>query len=306
MTTVGGLLEGFSRQDVTVDGVRIATWVGGDGPPLLALHGYPQTHVMWHQVAPALAEDHTVVLTDLRGYGDSDKPAPTADHAPYAKRATAADQVGVMRHLGFERFDLAGHDRGARVAHRLVLDHPDAVRRLAVLDIVPTLHAVRSTDLAMARAYFHWFFLSQPAPLPETLILIVIALGYTRPGTPTGSPWSVTAHAAPAALTDSPHGRELESISTVVVTNRSSHIQRLHEFIIWMANPDGSSWTSLTTISLLCNDLDFPDFASGMTRRIYVADPGHSVRIVQAGRLVSHRDCVPGQRSGEPALPGGR
>ncbi|MDQ6837286.1 MAG: alpha/beta hydrolase [Actinomycetota bacterium] len=164
------LLEDFDRRTVTVDGVRIATWVAGSGSPVLALHGYPQTHVMWHAVAPALAEDHTVVLTDLRGYGDSDQPAGGADHAGYAKRTMAADQVGVMAELGFDRFALVGHDRGARVGHRLTLDNPDRVSALAVIDIVPTHHMVATTDLAMAQAYFHWFFLSQRAPLPERLI----------------------------------------------------------------------------------------------------------------------------------------
>jgi haloacetate dehalogenase len=164
------LLEDFERRDVTVGGVRIAAWVAGRGSPVLALHGYPQTHVMWHGVAPALAEDHTVVLTDLRGYGDSDKPPGGADHAGYAKRAMAADQVGVMAELGFDRFALVGHDRGARVGHRLALDHPDRLSALAVIDIAPTHHMVATTDLVMARAYFHWFFLSQRPPLPERLI----------------------------------------------------------------------------------------------------------------------------------------
>lgn len=164
------LLESFERHDVTVDGVRIAAWVAGRGSPVLALHGYPQTHVMWHAVAPAVAEQHTVVLTDLRGYGDSDKPAGGNDHAGYAKRAMAADQVGVMAELGYDRFALVGHDRGARVSHRLALDHPDRVSALAVIDIAPTHHMVATTDLAMARAYFHWFFLSQNPPLPERLI----------------------------------------------------------------------------------------------------------------------------------------
>jgi haloacetate dehalogenase len=163
-------LEQFTRADQTVDGVRIATWVAGSGPPVLLLHGYPQTHVMWHAVAPALAADHTVVLTDLRGYGDSDKPPAGADHVGYAKRTMAADQVGVMAALGFDRFALVGHDRGARVAHRLALDHPGRVERVAVLDIAPTHHMVTTTDLRMARAYFHWFFLAQAPDLPERMI----------------------------------------------------------------------------------------------------------------------------------------
>lgn len=163
-------LEQFIRTDRTVDGIRIATWVAGSGPPVLLLHGYPQTHVMWHLVAPHLTAGHTVVLTDLRGYGDSDKPPAGPDHAAYSKRAMAADQVGVMTALGFDRFSLIGHDRGARVGHRLALDHPDRLERFAVLDIAPTHHMVTTTDLRMARAYYHWFFLAQPPDLPERMI----------------------------------------------------------------------------------------------------------------------------------------
>jgi haloacetate dehalogenase len=163
-------LEQFTRADQTVGGTRIATWVAGSGPPVLLLHGYPQTHLIWHAVAPALAATHTVVLTDLRGYGDSDKPPAGADHREYAKRTMAADQVGVMAGLGFERFALVGHDRGGRVGHRLALDHPDRVERLAVLDIAPTHHMVTTTDLRMATAYFHWFFLAQPPDRPERML----------------------------------------------------------------------------------------------------------------------------------------
>ncbi len=164
------LLEGFTRSDTTVDGVRIATWTAGSGPPVLLLHGYPQTHVIWHGVAPRLAVDHTVVLTDLRGYGASDKPPAGAEHAEYSKRAMAADQVEVMTALGFPRFAVVGHDRGGRVGHRMALDHPSSVSRLAVLDIAPTHYMVTTTDLRMATAYFHWFFLAQPPDLPERLL----------------------------------------------------------------------------------------------------------------------------------------
>ena len=137
---------------------------------MLLLHGYPQSHVMWHRVAGELAARHTVVLADLRGYGDSSRPASVADHASYSKRAMAADQVGLMRRLGFESFALVGHDRGARVAHRLCLDHPETVSRVALLDIVPTRHVFAHVDRAMAQAYYHWFFLSQAPDLPEHLI----------------------------------------------------------------------------------------------------------------------------------------
>lgn len=147
-------------------GVTISGAMAGEGPPLLLLHGYPQTHLIWRKVALALARDFTVVLTDLRGYGDSGRP----DDGDYSKRAMAADQVAVMRGLGFERFFVAGHDRGGRVAHRMALDHPGAVARLAVLDIAPTLHMYRATDQAFATAYYHWFFLIQPFDLPERLI----------------------------------------------------------------------------------------------------------------------------------------
>jgi haloacetate dehalogenase len=164
------VLESFERHDVKVKGTRIHAAVGGDGPPVLLLHGYPQSHVMWHRVAPELADRHTVVLADLRGYGDSSRPASVPNHASYSKRTMAADQVGLMRHLGFETFALVGHDRGARVAHRLCLDHPEVASRVALLDIVPTRHVFTHVDRAMAQAYYHWFFLSQDSDLPEHLI----------------------------------------------------------------------------------------------------------------------------------------
>ena len=164
------LFPGFTSHDLRTTGARIHLSMGGSGPPILLLHGYPQTHVIWHRVAPALAEHFTVVATDLRGYGDSEKVASAPDHAPYAKRAMAQDQVEVMGELGFSSFHLVGHDRGGRVAHRLALDHPARVRSLSVLDIAPTRHMYERTDFAFARAYYHWFFLIQPEPLPERLI----------------------------------------------------------------------------------------------------------------------------------------
>jgi haloacetate dehalogenase len=154
----------------TADDVEIAFLVGGSGPPLLLLHGHPQTHVIWHRVAPTLARSFTVVLADLRGYGDSSKPPGAADHVNYAKRAMAADMIAVMAGLGFERFDIMAHDRGARVAHRLAMDRPAAVRRLVLLDIAPTLAMYEQTGEDFARAYWHWFFLIQKSPLPERLI----------------------------------------------------------------------------------------------------------------------------------------
>jgi haloacetate dehalogenase len=164
------VFEGFETRDVPAGETTIRVRVGGAGPPLLLLHGYPQTHVMWHRVAPLLAERYTVVCADLRGYGDSGKPVSDPEHAVYCKRANANDMVAVMAALGFSRFMLAGHDRGGRVAHRLALDHPDRLEALAVLDIVPTRTVFRAADQAIATAYFHWFFLIQPHDLPERLI----------------------------------------------------------------------------------------------------------------------------------------
>ncbi|HTK61318.1 MAG TPA: alpha/beta hydrolase [Pseudonocardia sp.] len=165
------MIEGFAERDIEVgDGLTIRALVGGEGPPLLLLHGYPQTHAMWHLVAPALARTHTVVATDLRGYGDSSKPAGDEAHTRYSKRAMADDQVAVMHALGFDRFAVVGHDRGARVAHRMCLDHPARVSRAAVLDIVPTRHMFGTADKAFGMTYYHWFFLAQPYDLPERLI----------------------------------------------------------------------------------------------------------------------------------------
>ena len=168
--------EGFESGLHHAGEVELFARTGGDRtkPPLLLLHGYPQTHAMWHRVARALAPDFALVIPDLRGYGDSSKPLPAAtpdlDHAQYSKRAMAADMVALMRSLGHERFAVVGHDRGGRVAHRLALDHPKRVVRLALIDIVPTLDMYERTDMRFASWYYHWFFLIQPAPLPERMI----------------------------------------------------------------------------------------------------------------------------------------
>ena len=164
------LFRNFSRKNIKTRNARIHLVTGGEGPPVLMLHGYPETHVMWHKVAPALARDYTVVCADLRGYGDSSKPKGLPDHSNYSKRAMAQDMVEVMRALGHYRFHVVGHDRGGRVGHRLARDHGDLVRSLTVLDISPTLRMYESTDMAFARAYYHWFLLIQPAPLPEKML----------------------------------------------------------------------------------------------------------------------------------------
>ena len=164
------LFPGFKRKRVRTSGATINLVTKGDGPPLLLLHGYPETHAMWHKIAPPLAQDYTVVCADLRGYGDSSKPKGLPDHSNYSKRALARDMAEVMAALGHKSFHLVGHDRGARVAHRLARDHGRRVRTLTVLDISPTLKMYDSTDKAFATAYYHWFFLIQKPPLPEMLL----------------------------------------------------------------------------------------------------------------------------------------
>lgn len=169
--TTSSLFPGFRSRTIEVAAdVGIHTVFGGSGPPLLLLHGHPETHAIWHKVAPALARQFTVVCCDLRGYGDSSKPRGTRDHGNYSKCTMAGDVLAVMRALGFERFGVLAHDRGARVAHRLAADHPDVVQRMVLLDIAPTLAMYEQTTETFARAYWHWFFLIQPAPLPERLI----------------------------------------------------------------------------------------------------------------------------------------
>jgi len=164
------MIAGFEERVIDVEGTAIALETAGAGPPLLLLHGYPQTRTCWHRVAPALAREFTVVAADLRGYGDSAKPPGDPAHATYSKRAMARDMVGAMARLGHERFAVAGHDRGGRVAHRMALDHPERVERAAVLDIVPTRTLFENVDQGFATAYYHWFFLIQPDGLPEAMI----------------------------------------------------------------------------------------------------------------------------------------
>jgi haloacetate dehalogenase len=164
------MFEGFEDLKIETSGTTINLVKGGNGPPMLLLHGYPQTHVMWHKVAPRLARDFTVVATDLRGYGDSGKPHGDSEHLNYSKQAMAQDQVEVMEHLGFESFLLVGHDRGARVAHRLTKDHPQRVRKLVTLDIIPTRRMFQIVNKEMATNTYHWFFLIQPYDFPERVI----------------------------------------------------------------------------------------------------------------------------------------
>ena len=178
--TATDLFTGMQAADLPgSDGVRLHLRHGGQGPPLLLLHGHPQTHAIWHRVAPTLAQHFRLIMPDLRGYGDSSKPDGGDQHAAYSKRAMAQDMVSLMQHLGFERFAVLAHDRGARVAHRLAADHPLAVSRLSLLDIAPTLAMYEQTHEAFARAYWHWFFLIQPAPTPERLIE-ASAMGYLQ------------------------------------------------------------------------------------------------------------------------------
>jgi haloacetate dehalogenase len=164
------MFEGFSRHRITVEGAQINCVKGGSGPPLLLLHGFPQSHAMWATIASRLAQHFTVVASDLRGYCDSSKPKCLPDKSNYAFRAFAADQVEVMRHFGFERFHVVGHDRGGRTGHRMALDQPDRVLSLAVLDIVPTYAMFMETNRHVAGAYWHWYFLAQPEPFPEHMI----------------------------------------------------------------------------------------------------------------------------------------
>jgi haloacetate dehalogenase len=161
---------GFTLEHVPVSGGAIRLRHGGSGPPLMLVHGNPQTHAMWHAVAPALAQRFTVICPDLRGYGGSLKPAATGDHAPYAKKEMARDLVQVMEHFGHRRFSVGSHDRGARVSHRLAIDFPERVEKLAVLDIVPTIEHFERADMAFGLGYYHWFWFAQPHPFPETLI----------------------------------------------------------------------------------------------------------------------------------------
>ena len=162
--------DAFETLQVKTEGAQIHLEHGGSGSPLLLLHGYPQTHVIWHLVAPELAENFHVICPDLRGYGDSEKPATTEDHFPYSKRVMAQDMIEVMSHFGYREFFVAGHDRGARVTHRMALDHPEQVLKACVMDIAPTHYMYKTANQKFATGYYHWFFLIQPNKLPERMI----------------------------------------------------------------------------------------------------------------------------------------
>jgi len=187
--SAAALFPGFEIQRIQTSGATINLRRGGSGPPLLLIHGYPQTHVEWHKIAPRLAQKFTVVMPDLRGYGDSTKPPDGENHINYSKRFMALDQIEVMRTLGFPRFAVVGHDRGARVTWRLAVEHPQVVTKAAVLDIVPLPYSMVTREFATQ--YFHWFFLIQPAPLPETLLgnnaEFYLRTRFLRPGAGTGA-----------------------------------------------------------------------------------------------------------------------
>ncbi|MBZ6078347.1 alpha/beta fold hydrolase [Microvirga puerhi] len=176
------MFEGFTQRQIATPEAVINLRQGGHGPAVLLLHGHPQTHVMWHRIAPRLADHYTVICADLRGYGDSSKPPTTPDHEPYSKRAMARDLVEAMHILGHERFAVVGHDRGGRCAYRMALDHPKRVAALSVLDIIPTAEHFQRTDMAFAIGYWHWFFLAQPYDLPERLIAADPEAFYLRRG----------------------------------------------------------------------------------------------------------------------------
>ncbi len=179
------LLPGFKVERVKTSGAELHAVIGGSGPPLLLIHGAPLTHLSWFKVAPELAKKYTVVAADLRGYGDSSKPPDGEQHVNYSKRAMALDQVELMKHFGFDRFAVVGHDRGGRVGHRLALDHPQVVTRMSVLDIVPTQYLYAHTTRAFVEAYFHWFLYIRPAPFPEDILNQQVQAGtFSRGGLP--------------------------------------------------------------------------------------------------------------------------
>jgi haloacetate dehalogenase len=249
------MFSGFESSHVDVGETTIFIQRKGHGPPLLLLHGFPQTHAMWHRVAPALAEEFTVVCADLRGYGASGKPASRPDHSPYAKRALALDLVKMMHAQGLGRFCVAGHDRGGRVAYRMALDHPQSVERLAVLDVIPTSEALQRADSRLAMAFWPWSLLAQPAPLPERLIqadpaaVIDDALGNW--GSDPGSFPAAVRNAYVQALRDpgAIHAicEEYRAAATIDVANdeedrRTGHRIRCPALVLWSADSALDHW----------------------------------------------------------------
>jgi len=194
------LLPGFKVERVKTSGAEIYTTIGGSGPPLLLIHGAPLTHLSWCRVAGELAKRFTVVAPDLRGYGDSSKPPDGENHVNYSKRSMALDQIEVMRHFGFQRFAVVGHDRGGRVAHRLALDHPDAVTKLSVLDIVPTYYLYKNVTKEFVDAYFHWFLYIRPAPFPENILNADIPGNFGRTAIAEVRPELLRVYSNPAAV----------------------------------------------------------------------------------------------------------
>jgi haloacetate dehalogenase len=164
------MFKNFKQDVIEVNGVNINYKIGGKGEPLLLLHGYPQSHVLWRKIAPLFAENYTVICSDLRGYGDSDKPQSDKKHLTYSKKTMGLDQNELMKKLGFNEYFLVGHDRGGRVAHRMAIDFKENIKKISVLDIVPTSHVFKNTNAILAKRYYHWFFLIQSYPLPETMI----------------------------------------------------------------------------------------------------------------------------------------
>ena len=164
------MFKNFKQDIIEVNGVNINYKIGGKGEPLLLLHGYPQSHVLWRKIAPLFAENYTVICSDLRGYGDSDKPQSDKKHLTYSKKTMGLDQNELMKKLGFKEYFLVGHDRGGRVAHRMAIDFKENIKKISVLDIVPTSHVFKNTNAILAKRYYHWFFLIQSYPLPETMI----------------------------------------------------------------------------------------------------------------------------------------
>jgi haloacetate dehalogenase len=230
--------QGFTPFTVrTASGIDIHGVKGGEGPPLLLLHGHPQTHMIWHRCVDTLAKHFTVIATDLRGYGASSKPAGDDAHVTYSKREMANDQVEVMRHFGHERFLVCAHDRGARVAHRMALDHTHAVERLMLLDIAPTLAMYEATNREFATLYFHWFFLIQPAPLPETLIgantdlYVERAMGNRHAGLAPFAPEALDAYRAALRQPGAVHAmcEDYRASATIDLEHDRADIERGHK-----------------------------------------------------------------------------